>query len=236
MAHRDHRRFDLRQAPERDAVLPFVQVEARPAGIEAAASSPPRRRPLERRAARNGRQDGPACARGCGAREAARPRRPHSRSGRRGTARASGVRAPARFETCTWSSGPPGRRADRLGGAFAGDDVGLPLVGVDERAAELSEPRQAAEMRTMRMGHGDVLEVSRRAPDPPKCSRAPAERPYRRGCRPGSARRRGRTDTRERVRPSLPDAVDAGSDAHPVAVYARAEPGVASRLACSSRR
>src|SRR5918999_2075808 len=56
---------------------------------------------------------------------------------------------------------------DRLGGAFAGDDVHLPLVRVDERAAELSESRQAPEMRTMRMGHGDVLEVSRRASDPP---------------------------------------------------------------------
>jgi hypothetical protein len=39
-----------------------------------------------------------------------------------------------------------GPETDRLGGAFPGDYVRLPLVGVDERAAELSQPGQAAEM------------------------------------------------------------------------------------------
>ena len=45
----------------------------------------------------------------------------------------------------------------------AGDGVGFPLVGVDRRAAQLFQARQAAEMRAVRMRHDDPLQVAGRA-------------------------------------------------------------------------
>ena len=51
---------------------------------------------------------------------------------------------------------------DRLCAALAGDDVGLPAVGVYRRSTGAFESSEAAEMRAMSMGDRDPLEVGRR--------------------------------------------------------------------------
>src|SRR5262249_7071378 len=50
-------------------------------------------------------------------------------------------------------------QANRLRQAGAFNDVGLPLVGVDQRAAEAFERRQAAEVRAVGVRERDVLEI-----------------------------------------------------------------------------
>src|SRR6266550_1225044 len=51
---------------------------------------------------------------------------------------------------------------DRLCAALAGDDVGLPAVGVYSRSTGAFESSEHAEMRAMSMGDRDPLEVGRR--------------------------------------------------------------------------
>ena len=159
VADRDHLGLDLCQAPERGTVLPLIEVEAGPAGID---PRPGRHGVADHKHVALLQMEGQVPWGVPG--DVDDPKRPDLVAFTQAPVdRARRVfRAPKRETDPHRIRGKGALRpqADRLCQALAGDDVGLPLVGAHQRPTEPLQPRQAAEVGAMGVGEGDVLEVA----------------------------------------------------------------------------
>ena len=95
------------------------------------------------------------------------------------------------------------QHGDRLRAAVAADDVGLPGMRVDRRAARPLQRREAAEVRAVAVRDRDPLQVGDAPAEPVESPRARAGRRSRTACRRATARRRPRGGTRS-TRPPAP--------------------------------
>ena len=162
----DHARLHVCQPPQRFPVLPLVEVEAGPAGIEA--------RPGRHRVA-DDEHVALLAMKGHRSRRVPGDVQHAKRTDLISLVEAAVDRArrvlgaPEREPDPHRGGGERAARphADGLCEALAGDDVGLPLVRVHDRPAEPLQGRQAAEMRAMRVGERDVREIARGSADRP---------------------------------------------------------------------